>query len=50
MQQGTLILANYMSEQLEGDLKRTKLVDEGKMSQAEADEEGKEWEEVGSFI
>lgn len=46
MQQGTLIMANYMSEQLEGDMKRTKLVDEGKISQTEADEQGKEWEAV----
>jgi len=46
IQQGTLILANFMSDQLEGELKRNKAVEDGKMSQGEADEEAKEWEKL----
>lgn len=44
IQQSTLIMASFMSDQLEQDLKRSRLVDEGKLSQAEADERADEWE------
>ena len=46
MQQGTLIMANFMTDQLEGDMKRSELVDEGKLSRVEADEQAEEWERV----
>jgi hypothetical protein len=46
-QQGTIILAGFMSEQLEGDLKRSELVSEGKLSKREADEQAEKWEKVG---
>ena len=46
IQQSTLIMASFMSDQLEQDLKRNRLVDEGKLSQAEADERADEWEKV----
>ena len=39
-------MASFMSDQLEQDLKRSRLVDEGKLSQAEADERADEWEKV----
>lgn len=35
-----------MSDQLEGELKRNQLVQEGKISQVEADEQAQEWEKV----
>lgn len=46
-QQTALITANFMSEQLEGDMKRQELVRDHKMSQKEADEQSKKWEKVG---
>ena len=45
-QQGTLVMANFMTEQLQNDLERTKLVDENKLTQLEADEQAEEWEKV----
>ena len=45
-QQGTLVMANFMTEQLPNDLERTKLVDENKLTQLEADEQAEEWEKV----
>ena len=36
-----------MSDQLEMELKRNKSVQEGKISQGEADEQAQEWEKVG---
>jgi hypothetical protein len=50
MQQGTIILSGFMSEQLEGDLKRNELVSEGKMTRREAEEEAEEWEKVSISI
>lgn len=44
IQQGTLIMANFMSDQLEGEMKRNQSVQEGKISQPEADEQAQEWE------
>ena len=41
-----MTLANFMSEQLDGDLKRTKLVDEGQLSAREAEEQAEQWERV----
>ncbi|KAG7342650.1 hypothetical protein IV203_020594 [Nitzschia inconspicua] len=46
MQQGIVILTGFMSEQLEGDLKRNELVSEGKLTKREAEEEAEEWEKV----
>ena len=39
-----------MSDQLEMELKRNKSVQEGKISQGEADEQAQEWEKVGVFL
>ncbi|KAG7371750.1 hypothetical protein IV203_017892 [Nitzschia inconspicua] len=46
MQQGIVILTGFMSEQLEGDLKRNELVSEGKLTKREAEEEAEVWEKV----
>lgn len=46
MQQGGVIMASFMSDQLEADMKRNKLVQEGSLSQGEADEQSQEWENV----
>lgn len=43
-------MANFMSDQLEGELKRNQSVQDGKISQAEADEQAQEWEKVRRFI
>lgn len=45
-QQATLIMANFMTAQLEQDMKRSDLVQQGAISQAEANEQGEEWEKV----
>ena len=37
-----------MTEQLEGDLKRGELVNQGKLSKQEAEEQAEEWEKVGT--
>ena len=42
-------MANFMSDQLERELKRTQAVQEGKISQEEADEQAQEWEKVRLF-
>lgn len=39
-------MANFMSDQLEGEMKRNQSVQEGKISQPEADEQAQEWEKV----
>jgi hypothetical protein len=49
-QQGTLIMATFMTDQMEKDLKRQELVDQGQISQVEADEQAADWEKVGSSI
>jgi hypothetical protein len=49
IQQGTIILSGFMSEQLEGDLKRNELVSEGKLSKRDAEEQAEEWEKVGAL-
>lgn len=41
-----MIAANYLTEQLAKDMERSELVNEGKMSQHEADEQSEEWEKV----
>lgn len=46
VQQATLIVATFMSEQMEKDLKRNKLVDEGQLTRLEADQEAEEWENI----
>ena len=46
IQQGSLIMANYMSEQLEQDLKRNELVRSGELTKEEADEQAEQWEKV----
>ena len=45
-QQGALIMANFMTEQLEGDMKRQEKVKKGELTQREADEEADKWETV----
>jgi hypothetical protein len=50
MQQGIITLANFCSEQLEGDLKRTQLIDEGQITRQEADEQAELWERVRILI
>jgi hypothetical protein len=45
-QQGTIIMASFMQDQLEHDMKRNELVQQGKLSQHEADEQAEEWEKV----
>jgi hypothetical protein len=49
-QQATIILANFMSEQLDKDLKRNTLVNEGQLTQMEADIDAEEWEKVCSIL
>eukprot|EP00934_Nitzschia_sp_Nitz4_P003257 Nitzschia sp. Nitz4//scaffold320_size20398//5426//9476//NITZ4_008676-RA/size20398-processed-gene-0.11-mRNA-1//-1//CDS//3329547753//3247//frame0 len=44
MQQGTLIMANFLTDQMENDNKRNELVEEGMLTEAEAEEQGEEWE------
>lgn len=39
-------MANFMTEQLDGDLKRQEKVKDGTLTQVEADEEAVEWEKV----
>ena len=39
-------MANFMSDQLEGELKRSRAVQDDVISQAEADEQAQEWEKV----
>jgi len=46
IQQATMIVANFMSQQLENDLKRNTLVDEGELTQFDADIQAEEWEKV----
>ena len=46
IQQGTLIMGNFMTEQLENDLKRTDEVNAGRLTPAEAEDQAKQWEEV----
>lgn len=46
IQQATVILAAFMSEQMEKDLKRNLLVNEGQLTQLEADVEAEEWEKI----
>jgi hypothetical protein len=46
LQQATTILVAFISEQLELDLKRNIKVNEGELTQLEADLEAEEWEKV----
>lgn len=46
LQQATTILVSFISEQLELDLKRNVKVNEGELTQLEADLEAEEWEKV----
>ena len=50
LSQGTLILANYTTDQLQEDLKRDDEVRQGNMTHVQANEIAKEWEEVGFFL
>ena len=47
--QSSLVLSNYATDQLQQDMARDKLVDEGKMTPAEAEDAAEEWETVGSI-
>jgi len=44
--QSSLVLSTYAKDQLQQDVARDKLVDEGKITQEEADDEAIEWETV----
>ena len=46
IQQGTTILAAFVTEQLELDLKRNQQVNEGEITQLEADLQAEIWEKV----
>jgi len=48
--QGSIILSSYANDQLHQDMKRDKLVEQGKMTPAEAEEASEEWETVGSTM
>ena len=48
LQQASTILVSFISEQLDLDLKRNVKVNEGELTQLEADLEAEEWEKVGS--
>ena len=48
--QSSLVLSNYATDQLQQDMARDKLVDEGKMTPAEAEDAAEEWETVGCII
>ncbi len=50
LQQATTILVSFISEQLELDLKRNVKVNEGELTQLEADLEAEEWEKVSASI
>jgi hypothetical protein len=39
-------MATFMTDQMEQDMKRQELVDQGKISQAGADEQAADWEKV----
>ena len=39
-------MANFMTDQFEQDLKRNATVEDGEMTQEEADDQASEWEEV----
>lgn len=45
--QGSFVLSTYANDQLQQDMARDKLVDDGKMTPAEAEEAAEEWETVG---
>jgi hypothetical protein len=47
IQQGTIILASFMTDQVEQELKRHKMVDDGQITSREAEEQAEEWEKVG---
>jgi len=48
--QSSLVLSTYANDQLQQDVARDKLVDEGKISQEEADDEAIEWETVRQIM
>jgi hypothetical protein len=43
-------MASFMTEQLEQDLKRNQLVEQGQLSRMEADELAQEWEAVRTCL
>lgn len=43
--QGSLVLSNYANDQLQQDMARDKLVDQGEMTPAEAEDASEEWEQ-----
>ena len=50
MTQGSTIYSNYLSDQLREDMRRDELVNEGRMSRSEAEQQAEEWEKVSSFF
>ena len=49
IQQATMVLAAFMSEQMEQDLQRNELVNTGQLTQLEADVTAEAWEKVRRF-
>ena len=49
IQQATMVLAAFMSEQMEQDLQRNELVNTGQLTQLEADVTAEAWEKVRCF-
>ena len=46
MTQGSTIYSTYLSDQLREDMRRDELVNEGRMSRSEAEQQAEEWEKV----
>eukprot|EP00977_Amphora_coffeiformis_P008560 scaffold1936_cov154-Amphora_coffeaeformis.AAC.10 len=44
MTQGSTVYSNYLSDQLREDMRRDELVNEGRMSRSEAEQQAEEWE------
>lgn len=50
MTQGSTIYSTYLSDQLREDMKRDDLVNEGKLSRSEAEQQAEEWEQVSGHF
>ena len=44
--QGSTIYSTYLSDQLREDMRRDELVNEGRMSRSEAEQQAEDWEKV----
>lgn len=50
MTQGSTIYSTYLSDQLREDMKRDDLVNEGRLSRSEAEQQAEEWEQVSVVV